>query len=597
MTISKEAFVDLDEKYTKVMKLIEEDSKLDPINEPYLSKYAAREILVGMKANIENLLRNYGAGSNEHVKLSAMLGATYLYLGMIALDTDELSAGEKHLKKCNTIIEKYYLKPEVVLVAISMFNQFGIMWSLRKPEEGKMYLEKGEQLYLDYKKESKDPVDISDLFASDLEYNSEMARRNMEKSYTLTLYYLAQIFGVLKDALKSSVYCHVTLQKQIDMDDYDPIDWALNAATLSQFFMEKNGFKQARHHLACSSYVLSKYEDQLRAVNEESEAHDAALEVFKHRSADVARCWAKYGSLLLSKSKERLLSHTDDIDVNCSLSTDLSKLSLTSDSTVSVEDLQNLVFTGIEASAYELQVTDQFVLCLDDARRVFYNIQDWLAKAEEYYNIDTLASDYIEIALDRSQMYLNLLFFDENQDNQAKLHKRRIDLLEEVVGKINPQYYLQYCRQIWFELGNTYSDVLDIKSEKIRDSKARPKPQALTKANILAEKSIQCYTTFVDSYKDASTGVLPKKFPEEAENPLLRAYFHIAALHNRYITLDKQTQLSNVEKSLEFYKKIFDYVEENKKAEELIKAEYSICKEMVTLLPVKIMKLKREVGV
>jgi hypothetical protein len=35
-------------------------------------------------------------------------------------------------------------------------------------------------------------------------------------------------------------------------------------------------------------------------------------ERFKHRSADVARCWAKYGLLLLSNSKERLMSEVNE---------------------------------------------------------------------------------------------------------------------------------------------------------------------------------------------------------------------------------------------------------------------------------------------
>jgi hypothetical protein len=35
-------------------------------------------------------------------------------------------------------------------------------------------------------------------------------------------------------------------------------------------------------------------------------------ERFKHRSADVARCWAKYGLLLLSNSKERLMSEANE---------------------------------------------------------------------------------------------------------------------------------------------------------------------------------------------------------------------------------------------------------------------------------------------
>lgn len=35
-------------------------------------------------------------------------------------------------------------------------------------------------------------------------------------------------------------------------------------------------------------------------------------ERFIHRSADIARCWAKYGLLLLSTSMERLMSEVDE---------------------------------------------------------------------------------------------------------------------------------------------------------------------------------------------------------------------------------------------------------------------------------------------
>lgn len=70
MTITKESFVDLQEKYNKVIKLIEEDSKHDPETEPYLSKYSARQILIGMKAGIENLLRTH---PSESIKLTGKL--------------------------------------------------------------------------------------------------------------------------------------------------------------------------------------------------------------------------------------------------------------------------------------------------------------------------------------------------------------------------------------------------------------------------------------------------------------------------------------------------------------------------------------------
>lgn len=69
MTIIKESFGDLQEKYQKVQKLLEEDSKQDPETEPFLSKYSARQILIGMHSNIENLIHSEASDSKEFIKL------------------------------------------------------------------------------------------------------------------------------------------------------------------------------------------------------------------------------------------------------------------------------------------------------------------------------------------------------------------------------------------------------------------------------------------------------------------------------------------------------------------------------------------------
>nr|CAI5818873.1 unnamed protein product [Callosobruchus analis] len=595
MTITKETFSDLQEKYAKVKKLLDEDSKLDPQDEPYLSKYSARQILIGMKASVENLLRQHAStedSDEHHIKLIAMLGAIYLYLGTIAIDTEEISTGEKHLEKCKEIISKYETKPEVILTTLNMYNHFGIIWSQREPEISKVHLEKAEQLYKTVKDQSMVPIDIKDLFQANIEeYNVTVALRNLEKVHTLTLYYLAQIYGALKEPLKSAVYCHRTLQRQLEMEDYDCIDWALNAATLSQFFMEKNGFKQARHHLAASLYILQQYEDKLRNTVEEDEVYLAKLETFKHRKADVARCWAKYGLNLLAKSKERLLNHTDDIDKNCSTVTDLTQMELPTDSTLSNDDLQNLEFDVLEIATYELQVSDRFALTLEDAKKIFLNAQNWIGVAQEYYTLETLASDYIETVLDHTQLYLNLLFFDDNPSNQAKYHKRRADLLEDVLSKVSTQYYLQYCRQMWFELGRTYSDMLDIKSEKLREIKGRPPSSAISKINQLVDKSIKNFNSFIDSYKEKINDVA-NQLPQDIERPILQAYFHLAALYGRFIVLDKDLQLQHTEASLKNHRFVAEYCEMHKSAKEAIPMEYSICKEMVSLLPIKLIKLK-----
>lgn len=526
-----------------------------------------------------------------------MLGAVYLYLGTISIDTEELSPGENYLQKCSDTIKDISDKPQVIMITLNMYNQLSILWSERDPQKSKTFLEKAEKLYLEFKQKSVPAIDIKDLFNVESEdVNQEITKKNFEKVYTFTLYYLAQIYGALKDTLKSSVYCHITLQRQLDYDDYDPIDWALNAATLSQFFMEKNGFKQARHHLAASSYILDKYEESLNGISERDEQYDAKMEVFKHRSADVARCWAKYGLLLLSKSKERLLSHTEDLDQNCQLSSDLSTMTLDDEATVTIEELRNLEFSSIKVSQYERQITDKFVLTIQDARLVFLNVQTWLNKAESYYTLEILASDHIEIIQDKSQLYLNLLFFEDSPENQAKLHKRRIDLLENIIKKVNPQYYLQYCRQIWFELAQTYSEILNIKSDKLRESDQRPSAQVLAKINHLTERSIFYFNCFIDSFREGTKNEIPDKIPNDFEKAYLQAFFHIAALSSRYVTLDKNTQLSNTQASYKAYKKVTDYCYSNNKASELIPMEYSICKEMVELLPIKIAKLQSELS-
>lgn len=66
----KESLNDLKEKYHKVVKLIKEDSKNDPLEEPFISKFAAKEILISMNTSLENLLKERELGKDEQKKLS-----------------------------------------------------------------------------------------------------------------------------------------------------------------------------------------------------------------------------------------------------------------------------------------------------------------------------------------------------------------------------------------------------------------------------------------------------------------------------------------------------------------------------------------------
>lgn len=592
-TVNKEILVDLQEKYAKVQKLLNEHSKLDPENEPYKSKYAAGDILKEMQIKLVKLL-DENITDNDRNIITAMLAVIWLNMGIISVDTEELSAGEEQLTNCVDLLVDGELRSEAIIVVLSALNQLGILWAQRdKPETSQKFLEKAERIYKEFKStERPKPVLMATLFNQKDEDEAD-ADEIVERLHTLTLYYLAQIYGTLKDHLKSAVYCHMTLERQLNHEDLDCIDWALNAATLSQYFMEKGGFKQARHHLAAASYILQKYEEELQGL-EESEEAAAKWETFRHRSADIARCWAKYGILLLGTSKERLMHHAEnETGKMCS---EMSKMQLDPGSEVTAELVENLRFAKIEKEIEPIanQLTDKYALDFNDARVIFLNSQKWLDEAKKYYTLENHASDHVQVVQDVSQLFKYLCFFEEDEDRQSKMHKRRIDALEAIVTELNPQYYQTVCRQLWIELGEIYCDILDIKLERLQSSNDRPTAQALAKINSLARSSIKYFQNFLDSLVDPTTHNLPDKFSDDLVRPALFAYFLLGRLHYKLITPDKQAQLENLRNSLNAYKSLIGYCEKDAKAGELMSVELSVCKDFVSLLPLKIEKLTRE---
>lgn len=308
---AKEIINDYKENYGKVRKLLDDDSKNDPENNPYMSKYKAKTILLNMKDSLLEV--SISETDFDKIKLDAMLGTVLVNIGIIDMETEEMTTSEKVLIEAEELLKPNSTKPEIVITLISAYNNLGILWSYREePDKAKAYLLNAKDLYETFKCTLQVPLPIEQIINNSGETSADDFLL-LEKAYTLTLYYLAQVFGTLKENLKSAIYCHVTLRRQLQYNDFEPIDWALNSATLSQFFAEQNGFFQSRHHLAAATKILEHYESSLQETVSNDEAFLAKMETFKHRSADVARCWAKYCLLLMNASKTRLLNDAETL--------------------------------------------------------------------------------------------------------------------------------------------------------------------------------------------------------------------------------------------------------------------------------------------
>ena len=477
-----DVLIKIKEKYSTVRNLLEVEFKNDPEREPYKSKYRAKSILTEIKELLVDVIDNVEKDGEQYVSYKGMLAVVIYQIGLICIDTEEIPEGEKQLKECyDSILD--HLHPRFILVSVVVRNQLGILWSQRsQPTEAQSWLEGAEKIYNEFKSTGKIPFYYHDHFEESV---SETGVKELEMVHTLTKFYLAQVYGALKDLLKSATYCHETLQRQLIYNEYDPIDWALNSATLSQFFMERLLFKQARHHLAAASYVMDKYEESLKSMTGSQEEIETKREEFKHRSSDISRCWAKYGIFILEHSK------------NC-LADDRKSEGKNDDD----KNLEKLLFDNLNLAEYENQITDTDVILFEDAREVFLFTQKHLKKAKEYYSLEERASDHVQVVQDHSQLFRHLTAFEENEERQCKMMKKRIELLETVLKELNPKYYLDVCRQLWFELGETYHDIMQVKFQKAKAIQDSPVPQVFNKINTLIENSITNFNKFLDSVKD-----------------------------------------------------------------------------------------------
>ena len=580
-------------KFRASQKLLQDSRKCRTESETSLLRYQATKILRMIETDVADIMTDMSEERTE--KEITTLALMHVNLGLIYIDTEDFNAAEEQLTKYLDFVKGKEQQQELVTPVLNALNNLGLVWTVwNQPAKAKMFLDQAEQIYKDFTS-----TDNGCKVPSPMEWNFSIEEwpdlspaELLEGSYTCTLYYLAQVNKALKDHCKSAIYCHMTLSRQLGRNgfapDLDYIQWALNAATLSQYLLEHN-FSSARHHLAAASYILQRYETILKEKTEsngDSEELAADWENFKHRRADVARCWAKYGMLLMSTSRSNLLEDDETEEKSDQSDADSSESKL-------AVDLKFDVFEK-EIESIASQVTDKYLLDFNDAKPVFLNVQRWLERAKEYYTLECHASDYISIVQDVSQAYKHLAFFEEHEDRRAKMHKRRIDVLESAVKELNPHYYKSACRQIWFELAETYLDILDIKLDRLQSFNNTLTPQALAKINHLARGSIKNFQTFLDSLETRSSEPGIEEFPEDVMAPALRSYFYLGRLHRKIISLDKAEQLKNTENSINAYKFVIDYCDKYPEATETMKVELSHCKELVSLLEIKIDKLKLE---
>ncbi|KAL3872895.1 hypothetical protein ACJMK2_036075 [Sinanodonta woodiana] len=605
--------------FEEARKLSEELSKNDPEDEPYKSMYKARELLFTIRGKLESF-------SDDNEGLKFLCAALELTIGINFVDTEEVSTGEEHINKCIDYVEKHPLDSHTCNIYQNALNQLGILWTGRREYNKALnLLLLSESLYKNFKHEvGGAPWSYSEYFKPLPEDTNVVEHErcvNFEDTYTYTTFYIAQVYGKLNETQLSAAYCHETLQRQLSSGKYDPQEWCLHAATISQYYMTAQNFTMSRHCLACAEVVYQ--EAEVKYAGAES---DDIKEKLMQSKADIARCWIKYGLAVLECSKAKLMREVERMDEEESGSVKgIVKASSGGDhnadktgignqygaQTVNGKEMSSVLFNSgegssadkkmeqrfqLETTGFEEMVTDMYVKDFAEAREVFLRIQKWINVAKDFYKIESYCNDYVEIIQDHSAAFKNLAFFELRIDRQCKMHKRRIQMLSAVLKQLNPQFYLLICRQLMFELADTYSAMLDLKLAAMEQEGSTLTSHAVAKINLLTKESIEKYQEYLTSLKGGKPDY-PDEFSDMDIRPALVAMFCIGRLFSKYIISDVDVRIANMMKSNEAYKFVVDYCERHPSAVEKVKAELEICKEMVLLMPIKMEKLRQQYAV
>lgn len=533
------------------------ESKNDPPEEPYKSKYKAKEVLSSVLLDLE---QHWQKGNDK--RIAAIWSLLKYELGVIALETEEYSTGCDYLTECWDTLKEFSMDPECCILVLNVLNQLGILWSGRgEPSKALIFLKEAEKIYHDYKENSKIcPCLLEDLFNAEIVYPEDW--KAFEKIFTLTLYYLAQVYEHLSDSEKSAKYCHMTLKRQKESGDYEEKEWSVNCATLSQYYIQEKMFTTARHLLACSTCNLLNYEASIDNRVEDEDVWDD----IRRSKAEVAWCWLKYCINLLVECQDM----SDDYKLD-----NLAKVDKFSDE-IDVQEIEKKV--------------PAIVFSFEEAREVFLFGQKNIKEAKLYYTISDHANNNVQLVQDHSKLYKHLIHYETDAVRQCKMQKRRIDMLENVLVKLNPQYYLAVCRQLRFELGETYYELIDLKLKIVNASEEGAVLSSVKKINSLITHAIDHFQSFIDSFKDAA-GSLPEVFEDDLVRPVLIAHFFLGGLYVKLVESDIPRKLQNFSKSDENYKYILNYCEKNPSQRNHVQKELSVVKDMVELMPERIMQV------
>eukprot|EP01084_Bolivina_argentea_P160176 278939_1 len=557
--------------------------------EPYKFKYEARDILEKSIKDYETNLQSDNLSKDAKESLTTEYMILKHHLAINYSDTEERSKATPILPEIiSYFTQTLTIRMKYVLILMKSLNYLAIIWSsLSEEKKSKKYLDQSEQLYSECRTGNNIDLINSDINA-------------LEREYTHTLFYFAQLYKNLGNNEKSAIYCHKTLQRQLkyDKNALDRKDWVVNALNLSSFFINNSKFRQAIHCIeaACKiSESISPYTTD----NENDENIFDDEEEQKRMKADIEKSWGILYTELLKKSYEINSTYQDQKDAEKDAETDEKALENTQelialDEKLKLDNSINM-FDNIELKQPpKMELASTY----NEAKELFIPGLNHLMNAIGFYVLDGFVTDHTKIAQHISTIYKYLAFFEQDKSTKCKLHKRRINLLKDIEAQLSVNAYEDLVQDLCYELGSIYENMGSLKKD-ILDAQDKSKEvntemKQIKKINDLYSKAVHYLTKYVNifEYPPNAQSKEMQEIPEQYRFEYFQAHFLMSVLYGKLIGGNKTVKIENLKKSLSGYQHIVQFYDK-KGPIDSCKIQYTIAKEMKDLLPLKISSMHK----
>eukprot|EP01059_Diplonema_ambulator_P030453 TRINITY_DN5219_c0_g1_i1.p1 TRINITY_DN5219_c0_g1~~TRINITY_DN5219_c0_g1_i1.p1 ORF type:complete len:608 (+),score=266.76 TRINITY_DN5219_c0_g1_i1:69-1892(+) len=592
-------------------KIEEEANKEPPTSNVFHYKHEARSMMTALRTKLVDLCK---ADPGDHEML-LRCAKVNLMIGSNLFEVESFQEGYEYVERAELMVQVVRNKREYdwnrafikgILEQIrtkfdegadrltsgllmDIYNMAGYHWCSRgSTEKALKVLNHAEAIYRDFDKWATEQgvprlMDADVLDDGTCEGKSDLVklRAKVEGSYTSTLFYLAQVYGNESKSTESSKYCHLTLQRQLaSKKEFDRQEWAVNALGLCSFYLSGNDYGASRHCIEAADKVFA-------GLTEDEKNDERAQQTY----ANIHQAYAKWAYYLVKYYRDEQTGLKDDEEP-------------TPPQSFPIDWWVN--FPCEIPEPHQPEPIPKGSAGWPIVLKYFKEAMAHWDEALKWYIFDGFVTDNIQIRQDISQFYKVLLQWDVHEDRyglmidrHAAVHLKRAELLKDIPGQLNEKHFLNYMRQTWYELGEIYNEVSELRIlQRNKKDLITGKPLSKNAVNKIMNKAVKYFEQFTDSFH-LEDGKPPSDMDPDMCHAYISARMHAIRVRSKTYSTSAKQEYEQLQLAIAEYNELVTWAEAHPQwesklcKEDTTRLQIELAKEMNRLLPSKMRDIQK----